>query len=132
MAKNNNTDDSAAKTTDSPKSETPKAESPAYSPPPSIPAAKTRTLPTRVVYLGPTMSEDGVLFTYGQTFNNGLPEAWAAKAVIEPEFMRLLTPIEKVNTAMAELRNPKSALSRMSQKVLAAHKARATAAKGDK
>lgn len=133
MAKNSNTDDSATtKTTDAPKIETPKAESPATIPQASAPAAKSRTLPTRITYLGPTISENGVLFTYGQTFNNGLPEAWAAKALIEPEFMRLLVPVEKINATMAELRNPKSALSMMSQKISASNKAHTAAAKGDK
>lgn len=93
-------------------------------------AVRSPAIPERAIYLGPTFAKDGVLFRYGQIFNNGIPVAWLEQAAAEPEFRLLLPPIEKAAKARAELLNPSSAIAMASKKIAAiaayqgAHKAR--------
>ncbi len=82
------------------------------------PATKLN-LPSRIVYLGPSFHEDGVSFKHGEIFNNGLPAEWSAKALLEPAFMRLLVPVEKAASAIAQLRNPESIFAVSHAKVAA-------------
>lgn len=77
----------------------------------SATTAKVPHIPKRVMYLGDSFSENGVLFSHGQIFSNGLPQPWLEKAILDPNFRRLLVPIDQVNKVKAELRNPESMLS---------------------
>lgn len=86
--------------------------------------AKKTSFPSRIVYLGPSMAEGGSLFTHGQTFNNGLPADWMAKALAEPDFARLLVAVDKTPAAISTLRDPGSMLSAVSRKVQADYLAR--------
>lgn len=93
-------------------------------------AAKPPAIPDRAIYLGPTFAKNGVLFRYGQIFNNGVPVAWLEQVAAEPEFRLLLPPIEKAAKARVDLQNPGSAIAMASKKIAAtaaaagAHKAR--------
>lgn len=86
-------------------------------------------LPSRVMYVGPSMAEDGSVFSHGQIFNNGLPADWATKALLEPAFRRLLVPLNRVPKALADLRDPQSMLSLSAGTVAADYEKRKAAAR---
>lgn len=136
MAKSNKAEDlTPVKALEPAKSETPKASmsvTQAALPTVTAAAVKTRKFPSRLMYMGPSMTENGVIFQHGQIFSNGLPETWKEKALLEPEFFRLLVPVDRVGKAMTELGNPASALSVAHRKVESAHRARRKQAKEGK
>lgn len=87
-------------------------------------AAKRPAIPSRLMYLGPTVAENGIQFSHGRIFNNGLPAEWLEKALRESEFMQLLVPFDKVAAANTELSASGSRLAAMSGKVAARHRER--------
>lgn len=86
--------------------------------------ANPPTFPPRVMYLGPSMSEDGKFYQQGRIFNNGLPLDWMERAVLEPEFRQLLVAVDDVPKAMAELVKPTSMRSLARDTVLKNYNAR--------
>ncbi|MCD8139322.1 MAG: hypothetical protein LUE17_06020 [Planctomycetaceae bacterium] len=92
--------------------------------PEPTPAAQSSKPTGTIMYVGPSLVEDGTPFSHGHIFNNGLPAAWEAKALIEPEFRHLLVPVAKVGKAIAELKDPQSRLSSVSRAVLEASRKR--------
>ncbi len=112
------------------KTETPKTRAPETQIARSAPT--TKPIPARVMYLGPNMAEDGAIFSHGQIFSNGVPPEWQTKALLEPDFQRLLIPVEKVGKALADLQDPNSMLSSCATKVRAAYIQRQTAKKEGK
>lgn len=69
------------------------------------------TFAAKIMYLGPSIAEEGMLYPHGQIFNNGLPLKWLEKAVEEPDFRLLLAPFHKIPKARLELADAQSMLS---------------------
>lgn len=78
----------------------------------------------KLMYLGPTLVEDGHIFTHGQLFNHGLPEEWKAKAAGDADFRQLLVPFARVAKATTALQDKDSALSAAGARVWAAFSVR--------
>lgn len=78
----------------------------------------------KLMYMGPTLVEDGHIFNHGQLFNHGLPDEWKAKAAADADFRMLLAPFARVAKATAALQDKNSALSAAGARVWAAYAAR--------
>ncbi len=85
----------------------------------ATPAVKPRGIPKRVMYIGPTIVENGRVFTHGQIFSNGLPDYWMEKAAAEPEFRQLLVAVDRVGKSLADMRDTNSMLAQAGRKILA-------------
>lgn len=102
-------------------------------PPPATQTAPAAlVIPERVMYLGPSIAENGKLFPHGQIFNRGVSIEWLEKAGADVNFRRLLVPLEQVPKAVAELAQPGSMLHAANKAILDGYKARVAKARKGK
>ena len=80
----------------------------------------------QVVYLGPTLVEDGNVFSHGSIFNNGLPAHYSTKIALEPDFAHLIVPVEKAAKALVELQDALSFRYQLGRKFLEASRKRSS------
>lgn len=69
---------------------------------------------TTVVYIGPTIEN---VVSKNIFFNNGIPKYLSDEINKQPLISNLIVPIDKLAAARSELRNPKSALSIVYEKI---------------
>jgi len=88
-------------------------------PPPARPGEKPHKKPEKVIYLGPTLFEDGgkFLLKKGAIYSNGLPPEIAERVKTEPDLARLFVPVDKAPDTMNKLADSNSELSLLSDDV---------------
>jgi hypothetical protein len=85
--------------------------------PPARPVEKpNKESPKKVIYLGPTLFENGGEFTlkHSSIFANGLPPNIAERVKTDPDLARFFVAVDKAPAMMNKLANKDSELSQLS------------------
>jgi len=72
---------------------------------------------SRLIYLGPTIIDGGLVLKSNSIYSNGLPPDIAQRVGADPNLSKLFVPVEQIKTAMNKLSDADSDLSATSNKV---------------
>ena len=77
------------------------------------PVTEAKKSPEKVIYLGPTIVENGGAFIlkYSSIYSNGLPKDIASRVESDPDLAKLFVPVAKAPEIMNKLSNKDSDLS---------------------